>query len=107
MSLARELQNKLHELQRMTQNAIVNTERSGIRKPAPTVEGKVEQATQWLMHPNLDDKGLGMCSCVVLCCTVCHVIWETKLKNPLCILFYEIKELVYEEYYKLKHKSGT
>ncbi|XP_041366229.1 vinculin-like isoform X3 [Gigantopelta aegis] len=59
MSLAREIQGKLRELKTMTQNAIMNTERSGIRKPAPTVEGKVEQARQWLANPGLDDKGLG------------------------------------------------
>ncbi|XP_021371542.1 vinculin-like isoform X18 [Mizuhopecten yessoensis] len=59
MSLARQIQTKLHELQRHTQNAIANSERSGIRRPAPTVEGKVEQARQWLSHPGMDDRGLG------------------------------------------------
>ncbi|XP_070200657.1 vinculin-like isoform X4 [Littorina saxatilis] len=59
MSLAREIQAKLRELQNQTSSAIGNTERSGIRKPAPTVDGKVEQARQWLANPGLDDKGLG------------------------------------------------
>ena len=59
MSLAREIQGKLRELENMTNLGIVNTERSGIRKPAPTVEGKVEQAKQWLLNPAIDDKGLG------------------------------------------------
>lgn len=59
MSLAREIQSKLRELQNQTATAISSTERSGIRKPAPTVEGKVEQARQWLANPVLDDKGLG------------------------------------------------
>lgn len=59
MSLAREIQHKLRDLQNMTANAITSTERSGIRKPAPTVDGKVEQARQWLANPGLDDKGLG------------------------------------------------
>ena len=59
MSLAREIQGKLRELQGQTANAISSTERSGIRKPAPTVDGKVEQARQWLANPALDDKGLG------------------------------------------------
>ncbi|XP_060072375.1 vinculin-like isoform X2 [Ylistrum balloti] len=59
MSLARQIQSKLHDLQRQTQKAIVKTERSGIRRPAPTVEGKVEQARQWLSHPGMDDRGLG------------------------------------------------
>ena len=60
MSLAREIQSKLRELQNQTASAISSTERSGIRKPAPTVDGKVEQARQWLANPALDDKGLGM-----------------------------------------------
>ncbi|XP_076450552.1 vinculin-like isoform X3 [Babylonia areolata] len=59
MSLAREIQGKLRELQNQTASAISSTERSGIRKPAPTVEGKVEQARQWLANPGMDDKGLG------------------------------------------------
>lgn len=59
MSLAREIQAKLRELQNQTANAITSTERSGIRKPAPTVDGKVEQARQWLANPGIDDKGLG------------------------------------------------
>ena len=59
MSLAREIQGKLRELQNQTANAIGSTESSCIRKPAPTVEGKVEQARQWLDNPGLDDKGFG------------------------------------------------
>lgn len=59
MSLAREIQNKLGSLQQLTQMGIANTERSGVRKPAPTVSGKVEQAQRWLVNPGLDDKGLG------------------------------------------------
>ncbi|XP_078333943.1 vinculin-like isoform X15 [Crassostrea virginica] len=59
MSLAREIQKKLGDLQNMTNVAIANTERSGIRRPAPTVDGKVEQARTWLANPGLDDKGLG------------------------------------------------
>ncbi|CAC5380998.1 VCL [Mytilus coruscus] len=55
MSLAREIQNKLKDLQNLTQAGTMKTERSGIRKPAPTVEGKVEQARQWLANPALDD----------------------------------------------------
>ncbi|XP_052798610.1 vinculin-like isoform X3 [Mya arenaria] len=59
MSLAREMQQKLKELQNLTGTSIANTERSGIRKPAPTVEGKVDQAQRWLTNPGLDDRGLG------------------------------------------------
>ena len=60
MSLAREMQQKLKELQTLTNTGIMDTERSGIRKPAPTVEGKVEQAQRWLNNPSIDDRGLGM-----------------------------------------------
>lgn len=59
MSLAREMQHKMKELQKMTNDGIMNTERSGIRKPAPTVQGKVDQAQHWLSNPAIDDKGLG------------------------------------------------
>ncbi|XP_059177880.1 vinculin-like [Physella acuta] len=59
MALARGIQDKLRELQHQTAQGIMNTERSGIRKPAPTVDGKVEQARQWLANPGFDDKGLG------------------------------------------------
>ena len=50
---------KLNELEKLTPQTITYTERSGIRKPAPTVDGKVEQARQWLANPAMDDKGLG------------------------------------------------
>lgn len=58
-SLSRSIQDQLTQLQQHTAQATVTTERSGIRKPAPTVDGKVEQARQWLANPGLDDKGLG------------------------------------------------
>ncbi|XP_052235496.1 vinculin-like isoform X4 [Dreissena polymorpha] len=59
MSLGREMQQKLRELQNLTGAGIMNSERSGIRKPAPTVEGKVDQAQRWLTNPGIDDRGLG------------------------------------------------
>ncbi|KAL5006317.1 hypothetical protein ScPMuIL_015123 [Solemya velum] len=59
ISLGREIQQKMRDLENMVHNAIMNTERSGIRRPAPTVEGKVEQAQRWLQNPGYDDKGLG------------------------------------------------
>lgn len=64
MSLAREIQQKMRDLENMVHNAIMNTERSGIRRPAPTVEGKVEQAQLWLRNPAYDDKGLGKDYCI-------------------------------------------
>uniref|UniRef100_A0A0B7APE0 Vinculin n=1 Tax=Arion vulgaris TaxID=1028688 RepID=A0A0B7APE0_9EUPU len=59
VSLSRGIQEKLKELQQQTAHGTIITERSGIRKPAPTVDGKVEQARQWLANPGLEDKGLG------------------------------------------------
>ena len=59
MSLARGIQQKVHELADHVSQAVTNTERSGIRRPAHTVSGKVEQAQRWLRNPTLDDKGLG------------------------------------------------
>ena len=60
ISLARGIQQKLEELQDKCQRAVNNTERSGIRKPAHTVTGKMDQAQRWLNNPAVDDKGLGM-----------------------------------------------
>ena len=59
MALARGIQQKLNELQDKCNRAVMGTERSGIRRPAPTVAGKLEQAQRWLANPALDDKGLG------------------------------------------------
>ncbi len=59
MSLARGIGVKLHELRDLCARAIMNTERSGNRRPAPTLEGKLEQAKRWMHRPEVDDKGLG------------------------------------------------
>ncbi len=59
MALAKGIQQKLHELQDSCNRAVINTERSGVRKPAHTIAGKVEQAQRWLTNPAVDDKGLG------------------------------------------------
>ena len=59
LALARGIQDKLRELQDKCQRAVLNTERSGIRRPAHTVAGKLEQAQRWLANPGVDDKGLG------------------------------------------------
>ena len=59
MSLARGIGVKLHELRDLCARAVMNTERSGIRRPAPTLEGKLEQAKRWMHRPEVDDKGLG------------------------------------------------
>lgn len=59
MSLARGIQQQLQDLANKCGRAVAATERSGLRKPAHTVAGKVEQAQRWLANPAMDDKGLG------------------------------------------------
>ena len=59
MSLARGIQQLLRDLQDRCQKAVLSTDRSGLRKPAHTIVGKLEQAQRWLANPVVDDKGLG------------------------------------------------
>jgi len=59
MSLARGVQQMLRELQDRCHRAVASTDRSDLRRPAHTVEGKLEQAQRWLANPGLDDNGLG------------------------------------------------
>jgi len=59
MSLARGIQDKMRQLQEQVNRGVTNTERSGIRKPAHTLQGKTEQAMRWAKNPATDDKGLG------------------------------------------------
>lgn len=59
MSLARGIVQMLRELQDKCQKAVAATERSGTRKPAHTIVGKLDQAQRWLANPSVDDKGLG------------------------------------------------
>ena len=70
MSLARGIGVKLHELRDLCARAVMNTDRSGIRRPAPTLEGKLEQAKRWMHRPEVDDKGLGMFKTLYFQCYV-------------------------------------
>lgn len=58
-ALARNIEDRLGELNATVQQAINRVEKSGIQQPAPTVSGRLEQARRWLEQPNLDDRGLG------------------------------------------------
>lgn len=58
-SLSRSIGQKLKDLIGMCNRAVANVERSGIKQPAHTLRGKVEQAQAWLANPGIDDKGLG------------------------------------------------
>ena len=59
MALSKGIQQKILELQDKCGRAVANTERSGVRRPAHTVAGKLEQAQRWLANPAVDDRGLG------------------------------------------------
>ena len=61
MVLDRHIDGKLCKLEEQCQHAVVNTEQSGVRKPAYTVAGKLDQARIWLSNLNANDKGLGEC----------------------------------------------
>jgi vinculin len=80
VALAKGIQQKLQEMAAKCARAVAATERSGSRKPAHTVAGKVEQAQRWLANPALDDKGLG--SSIVHCPCSILMIAFLKVKRP-------------------------
>ena len=56
----------------MMQNAILQQEQSGVRRPANTFVGKMDQVHQWMNNPSSDPTGLGGCpvhkyDCFSLC----------------------------------------
>ncbi|KAK7590064.1 hypothetical protein V9T40_001677 [Parthenolecanium corni] len=57
--LARGIEEKLQDLNKIVSNAVTNMEKSGGQQPAHTVTGRLEQAQRWLSHPERDDRGLG------------------------------------------------
>ncbi|XP_065219510.1 vinculin-like isoform X2 [Planococcus citri] len=57
--LARGIEEKLQELNKIVSNSVTNLEKWGGQQPAHTVSGRLEQAQKWLSHPERDDKGLG------------------------------------------------
>ena len=57
--MARGIEEKLQDLNKMVSNAVTNMEKSGGLQPAHTVTGRLEQAQRWLAHPERDDRGLG------------------------------------------------
>jgi len=59
-SLGRGIQQLLRELQDRCQKAVLSTDRAGLKRPAHTVMGKLEQAQRWLANPNIDDNGIGL-----------------------------------------------
>ncbi|XP_078607597.1 vinculin-like isoform X12 [Branchiostoma floridae x Branchiostoma japonicum] len=59
INLSRQIIDRLLDMDKRVQQAVSNFQQSGIRKPAPTIAGKMEQAMRWLSAPTMDDKGLG------------------------------------------------
>ncbi|KAF0309831.1 Vinculin [Amphibalanus amphitrite] len=57
--LARSLQGQLGELHGLVRRAVANVERAGVRQPAHTLAGRLEQARRWLQTPDGPDRELG------------------------------------------------
>ncbi|CAO1378198.1 unnamed protein product [Diamesa hyperborea] len=58
-SLAREMIEKLGDLEQIILQAVINVDKAGLQQAAHTVQGRLEQAIRWLNNPSADDKGLG------------------------------------------------
>jgi vinculin len=58
-SLAREMIDKLGDLEQTILHAVMNVDKAGLQQTAHTVQGRLEQAIRWLNNPSADDKGLG------------------------------------------------
>ncbi|KAJ8682712.1 hypothetical protein QAD02_018504 [Eretmocerus hayati] len=58
-ALARGIKDKVNELRQNISSAIVAADKSGGVQAAHTVAGRLEQANNWLLNPQRDDKGLG------------------------------------------------
>jgi len=78
MSLARGIQPMLRELQDRCHRAVASTDRSDQRRPAHTVEGKLEQAQRWLANPGLDDNGLGKFICANCAVQAVSLVYAEK-----------------------------
>ncbi|XP_043197314.1 vinculin-like isoform X1 [Amphibalanus amphitrite] len=57
--LARSLQGQLGDLHGLVRRAVANVERAGVRQPAHTLAGRLEQARRWLQTPDGPDRELG------------------------------------------------
>ncbi|XP_029181563.2 LOW QUALITY PROTEIN: vinculin-like [Acropora millepora] len=57
--LNKEVSRLLDDLNTQMQNATLMQERSGVRRPATTFAGKMDQVHQWMNNPSSDPSGLG------------------------------------------------
>ena len=58
--LNKEISRLLDDLNTQMQNATLMQERSGVRRPATTFAGKMDQVHQWMNNPSSDPSGLGL-----------------------------------------------
>ena len=58
-NMARDIRDKLGNLEQSVLNAIMGVDKAGLQQTAHTVQGRLEQACRWLQNPMQDDKGLG------------------------------------------------
>lgn len=58
-SIARDIRDKLGNLEQSVLNAIMGVDKAGLQQTAHTVQGRLEQACRWLQNPAQDDRGLG------------------------------------------------
>ncbi|KAL5287236.1 VCL family protein [Megaselia abdita] len=58
-ALAREIREKLGNLNDAVLQAVMNLDKAGVQQTAHTIKGRLEQACKWLKNPNINDKGLG------------------------------------------------
>ena len=59
--LNKEVAQQLEGLNSEMQHAILQQEQSGVRRPANTFVGKMDQVHQWMNNPSSDPTGLGGC----------------------------------------------
>uniref|UniRef100_A0A023EWN7 Vinculin n=1 Tax=Aedes albopictus TaxID=7160 RepID=A0A023EWN7_AEDAL len=58
-AIARDVRDKLGNLEQSVLNAIMGVDKAGLQQTAHTVQGRLEQACRWLQNPGQDDRGLG------------------------------------------------
>lgn len=65
--LNKEVAQRLEDLNSQMQDAILVQEQSGVRRPANTFAGKMDQVHQWMNNPSSDPSGLGRCPIQCVC----------------------------------------
>lgn len=72
--LNKEVAQQLEGLNSEMQHAILQQEQSGVRRPANTFVGKMDQVHQWMNNPSSDPNGLGRCPVHVYGCTSLYIL---------------------------------